>query len=86
LTLCRSEGVLLAVDLTGDLKVIIAERLLAVNAGETARVELLALLSLEVRSFDTTVAVCTQRIVELVVMVFTVRVVINDIEVGGCKG
>jgi hypothetical protein len=78
--------VLLAVDLTGDLKVIIAERLLAVNAGETARVELLALLSLEVRSFDTTVAVCTQRIVELVVMVFTVRVVINDIEVGGRKG
>lgn len=51
---------LLAVDLAGDLKVIIAERLLAVNAGETARVELLALLGLEVRSFDTTVAVCTQ--------------------------
>lgn len=76
---------LLAVDLAGDLEVIIAKRLLTVNAGETARVELLALLGLKVRSLDTTVAVCTQRVVELVVMVFTVWVVINDIEISGCK-
>jgi hypothetical protein len=76
---------LLAVDLAGDLEVIIAKRLLTVNAGETARVELLALLGLEVRSLNTTVAVCTQRVVELVVMVFTVWVVINDIEISGCK-
>lgn len=77
---------LLAVDLASNFKVIIAEWLLAVNAGETARVELLSLLSLEVRSFDATVAVGTQRIVELVVMVLTVWVVVNDIEVGGGKG
>jgi hypothetical protein len=78
--------VLLAVDLASNLEVIIAERFLAVNAGETARVELLALLGLEVRSFDTTVAVGTQRVVEFVIMVFTVWVVVNDIEVSGRKG
>jgi hypothetical protein len=86
LTLHGSEGVLLAVDLASNLEVIIAERFLAVNAGETARMELLALLGFEVRSFDTTVAVGTQRVVELVIMVFTVWVVVNDIEVGGRKG
>jgi hypothetical protein len=86
LTLRRSKGMLLAVDLASNLEVIIAERFLAVNAGETARVELLALLGLEVRSFDTTVAVGTQRVVEFVIMVFTVWVVVNDIEVSGRKG
>ena len=86
MTLHRSKGMLLAVDLASDLKVIITERLLAINAGETAGVEFLSLLGLEVRSFDTTVAVSTQRVVKLVVMMLAVRVVVDDIEVGGCKG
>jgi len=78
--------VLLAVHFASDLKVIIAERLRAINAGETARVELLSLLGLEVRSFDTAVAVGTQRVVELMVMVFAVWVVVNDVKVGSRKG
>lgn len=86
MTLHRSKGMLLAVDLASDLKVIIAERLLAIDAGETAGVELLCLLSLEVRSFDTTVAVGTQRVIELVIMVFAIWIVINDVEVSGRKG
>ena len=86
MTLHRSKGMLLAVDLASDLKVIITERLLAINAGETAGVEFLSLLGLKVRPFDTTVAVSTQRVVELVVMMFAVWVLIDDIEVGGCKG
>ena len=86
MTLHRSKGVLLAVNFASDLKVIIAERLRAINAGETARVELLSLLGLEVRSFNTAVAVGTQRVVKLVVMVFAVWVVVNDVEVGSRKG
>lgn len=86
LTVDGREGMLLAIDLTSDLEVIIAEWLVAVNTGETARVEFLCLLGLEVRSFDTTVAMGTQGVVELMVMVLTVWVVVNDIEVGSCKG
>jgi hypothetical protein len=81
-----SKGMLLAVDLASDLKVVIAERLLAVDAGEAARVELLSLLGFEVGSFDTAVAMGTKRVVELVVMVLAVWVVVNDVEVGGRKG
>ena len=77
---------LLAVDLASNLEIVIAERLLAINAGETSRVELLSLLGLEVRSFDTTVAVSAQRVVKLVVVVLAVWVVVDNIEVGSCKG
>ncbi|KAH0207689.1 hypothetical protein KCU99_g291, partial [Aureobasidium melanogenum] len=86
LTLDGCKGMLLAIDLTSDLEVIIAEWFVAVDTGETARMEFLCLLGLEVRSFDTTVAMGTQRVVELMVMVLTVWVVVNDVEISGCKG
>lgn len=77
---------LLTVNLASDLEVVITKRLLAINAGEAAGMELLSLLGLEVRSLDTTVAVGTQGVIELVVVVFAVWVVVNDVEVSGRKG
>jgi len=73
---------LLAIDLSGDLEVVVTERLLAVDAGETARMELLGLLGLKVRPFNTTVAVSAQRVVELMVVVLAVRIVVNNVKVG----
>jgi len=77
---------LLAIDLSGDLEVVVTERLLAVDAGETARMELLGLLGLEVRPFNTTVAVSAQRVVELMVVVLAVRIVVNNVKVGSREG
>lgn len=85
LTLDGCEGMLLAIDLASDLEVIIAEWLVAVDTSETARMEFLCLLGLKVRPFDATVAMDTQRVVELVVVMLTVWVVVNDVEVSSRK-
>ena len=59
---------------------------MAVDTSETARMEFLCLLGLEIWSFDTTIAMGTQRIVELMVMVLTVWVVVNDVEISSREG
>ena len=76
---------MLTVDLARNLKVIVTESLVTIKTGEAVRVELLVLLSFEVWSLNTSIAVSAQRVVQLVVMVLTVGVVVDDIEVGGGK-
>lgn len=64
-----------------NLKVIVTENGGAGRAGQTARVEFLPLLRLEVLPFDAMVAACAERVVEHMVMMFAVWIVVNDVKV-----
>lgn len=64
-----------------DLKVIVTENGGAGCAGQTARVELLSLLRLEVLPFDAMVAARAERVIEHMVVMFAVWIVVDDVEV-----
>lgn len=76
---------LLAVDRTADLEVVIAENSAAVLTGKAFGVELLLLLSLQIRPFDAAIALCAERVIELVVVLLAIWIVVDYIKVGSCE-
>lgn len=76
---------LLTVDRTADLEVVIAENPTAVLTGEAFGVELLLLLSLQIGPFDAAIALCAERIVELMVVLLAIWIVVDYIKVGSRK-
>lgn len=83
-----------AVHFTTDLEVVIRQDLAAVTAREAPRVEFLRAATgraaragrLQVLAFDAAVAAVAQGAVLLVVVLLAVRVVVDDVEVGGGEG
>jgi hypothetical protein len=70
----------LTISFAADLVVFVAKNDPTREAGKTSWVELVALVCLEILSFDATVAGQTQGSVELVIVVFTVGRVVEDVE------
>lgn len=82
-----------AVDFAGDLEVVAGKYYTTFAAAETSRVELLldaaesrGARSLEVLTFDSTMAAVTERPVVFVVVLFAVWLVVDDIEICGREG
>lgn len=79
------ESVSFAIDQSGDLKIVFSKHDLAGSAGQAVRMEFLALLCLQVLSFDAFAAARAERVVELMVVVFAVGIVLVDVEVSCCE-
>jgi len=80
------EGMPLAKHLPTNLKVIVAKRHPALLACEAAGMEFLLLLGLQALPLDAGVARLAQRAVEPVIVLPTVGIVVDDVEVGRLEG
>lgn len=76
----------LAVYLSADLEVVIIQDRAACETNQAAGVEFLTLLGLQVLTFNAVIAAFAERVVELVIMLLTIRVIVDDIKVSRCKG
>lgn len=83
---CRVPCVTFAVRPPHDFEVIVPQGHPARVACETARVELCPPLRLQVLTLDAVVAGSAKGAVELMVMMTTVRVVVNDVKVSSLEG
>lgn len=77
---------LLTIYSTADLEIVVAQNLVAVEASEAIQMELLLpLLGFQVWAFYAAIAFRAQRIVKLVIMLLTVRVVVDHVKVSSCE-
>jgi hypothetical protein len=80
--LCSSQGISLAVGLAINFKVAIGKRLAAIEAAETSHMVLSTRLILDELSLDSEPTASTQTAIELVVVLLTVWLVVQNVEFG----
>lgn len=76
---------LLAIYLSADFEVVIAQDFVTVETSEASRVEFRTLLSLEIWPLNAMVTLGAQGVIELVVMVLAIRIVVDNVKVCSCK-